>query len=318
MENKFLFKFSICIRVRYILRKFFKFLFNFLAYGFFLNNKKFFKFKIKNIIRFFLVFTLLFLYLFAWLKNYYLFLIGEYELNKDALKHQNKTLKNISRFKVSCDDFSQEISLNQNYFQSRDQIQLSIVKNRNRHKYCQLNITKKFIARTSNQSNRVYLYKKNLSQTDLNKLKINNVSNGFYEPLICLQENSVPNSKYELLSSIDQNLNFNRKKTNRTFSNHFNELNKDLTVVIIPYLNRKENLKDLMLNLHGFLQRQLIRYKIIVAEQVNSQDPFNKGRLYNAAFKYVYDIYGPGNNLNSISSFNFSCVVLHDVDLVSI
>jgi len=118
--------------------------------------------------------------LFAWLKNYYLFLIGEYELNKDALKHQNKTLKNISRFKVSCDDFSQEISLNQNYFQSRDQIQLSIVKNRNRHKYCQSNITKKFIARTSNQSNRVYLYKKNLSQTDLNKLKINNVSNGFY------------------------------------------------------------------------------------------------------------------------------------------
>lgn len=54
----------------------------------------------------------------------------------------------------------------------------------------------------------------------------------------------------------------------------------------------------------------------IVAEQYNSKDPFNKGRLYNAAFKYVYDLYGSKNSLKSNEIFNFNCVVLHDVDLV--
>ena len=299
MENKFRsFKITICMTFKFIFGNFFKFLFHFLAYGFFLNNKKLFKFKIKHIIRFFLVFFCLVVYFLAWLKNYYLFLIGEYELNKDALKYQNKTLKNISRFQVSCDDLSQEKELiNQNWFLGRDQRKLRI---RNKfNKYCQLNITGQFTARTSNDSESIFIYKNNLSQTDLNRLQINNVSNGFYEPLICSQ-----NSK-------------NTKK-NLNFSNQFYELNNQLTVVIIPYLNRKKNLIDLMLNLHGFLQRQLIRYKIIVAEQANSQDPFNKGRLYNAAFKYAYDIFSPRKKINSNGFFNFSCVVLHDVDLVSL
>ena len=57
--------------------------------------------------------------------------------------------------------------------------------------------------------------------------------------------------------------------------------------------------------MHAFLQRQFIHYRIFVAEQFNSNDPFNKGRLYNMAFKYIKKHYD-----------NVNCFILHDVDLI--
>ena len=78
-----------------------------------------------------------------------------------------------------------------------------------------------------------------------------------------------------------------------------------MTVVVIPFLKRKNNLIELLLNLHTFLQRQYVHYLILVAEQANYNDPFNKGRLYNTAYRYIIDNYK-----------NANCMVLHDVDLV--
>lgn len=49
--------------------------------------------------------------------------------------------------------------------------------------------------------------------------------------------------------------------------NAYMHLKTAYTVVIIPYLNRQNNLINLMANLHPFLQRQFINYFILVAEQ---------------------------------------------------
>jgi hypothetical protein len=85
----------------------------------------------------------------------------------------------------------------------------------------------------------------------------------------------------------------------------FSIFNERLTVVIIPFMNRQNNLIELLYNLHPFLQRQYVHYRIVVAEQVNTNDPFNKGRLYNAAIKHMQKLYR-----------KIDCLLLHDVDLV--
>lgn len=85
----------------------------------------------------------------------------------------------------------------------------------------------------------------------------------------------------------------------------FIEYKQNLTVIIIPFMNREENLIDMLHNLHRFLQRQFLNYKIFVAEQINIRSPFNKGRLYNLAFEFLKKRY---NNIN--------CFILQDVDLL--
>jgi hypothetical protein len=96
-----------------------------------------------------------------------------------------------------------------------------------------------------------------------------------------------------------------------------------VTFIIIPYLNRYDNLKELLYNLHPFLQRQLINYRIVVVEQLDTKQSFNKGRLYNAAFSLLKDVYS--NRTNSWKEMlnvhdgrlvEFSCMILHDVDLL--
>ena len=64
-------------------------------------------------------------------------------------------------------------------------------------------------------------------------------------------------------------------------------------------------LRYLLYYLHGVLQRQQIRYIIIVAEQ-NDDNPFNKAQMMNTAFNYVID------NYDDV----FNCVVFHDVDML--
>lgn len=98
---------------------------------------------------------------------------------------------------------------------------------------------------------------------------------------------------------------------------------KDLTVVVIPFLKREKNLMDLMVNLHPFLQRQFLHYKILVVEQSNSNDSFNKGRLYNSAFDHMlknYQVQGLNDEFSSKISYknllNIKCMIFHDVDLI--
>lgn len=112
-----------------------------------------------------------------------------------------------------------------------------------------------------------------------------------------------------------------------------------LTVIIVTYLDREENLRELLLNLHAFLQRQYLRYLIVVAEQANAVDAFNKGRLYNAAFRFVRELFpfdetgddDDGDEARReqlwkrrklasapphLRHVYVNCIVLHDVDLV--
>jgi hypothetical protein len=109
-----------------------------------------------------------------------------------------------------------------------------------------------------------------------------------------------------------------------------------VTFIIVPFMNRYDNLRELLYNLHPFLQRQYLNYRIVVVEQANSKQSFNKGRLYNTAFNFLRAIYS--NNLKSLPNLNklldyneirrdilgvhegrsveFNCMILHDVDLL--
>lgn len=113
-----------------------------------------------------------------------------------------------------------------------------------------------------------------------------------------------------------------------------------LTIIIIPFLNRYNNLREILYNLHPFLQRQYVNYRIVVVEQSNSDISFNKGRLYNAAFNFLSQIYQQAKNSNKKSRVKlkknlnlneiqknilsvhngrearFECMILHDVDLL--
>ncbi|XP_013400789.1 beta-1,4-N-acetylgalactosaminyltransferase bre-4-like [Lingula anatina] len=74
-------------------------------------------------------------------------------------------------------------------------------------------------------------------------------------------------------------------------------------VIIIPYRKRPEHLRHWLAHYHPILQRQMIEYRIVVAEQFGSE-LFNKGRLMNAAF------------IECKKAFDFDCVIFHDVDLL--
>ena len=96
-------------------------------------------------------------------------------------------------------------------------------------------------------------------------------------------------------------------------SSECNEANIDNIVFVVPYTaNRFENLRLFLLNMHAYLQtaKHAFTYRIVVAEQVNLERSagFNKGRLYNAAVKYVID--------TAANEEAVDCIVLHDVDLI--
>jgi hypothetical protein len=114
----------------------------------------------------------------------------------------------------------------------------------------------------------------------------------------------ISKSSIGILNSLFSSTNINSYKND--IINDFNNEKQKFTAIIIPFLNRDKNLIELLLNLHPFLQRQYVHYRIFVAEQHNSNDPFNKGRLYNMAFKYIKNKYQE----------KVSCFILHDVDLI--
>ncbi|XP_032519033.1 beta-1,4-N-acetylgalactosaminyltransferase bre-4-like [Danaus plexippus] len=73
--------------------------------------------------------------------------------------------------------------------------------------------------------------------------------------------------------------------------------------IIVPYRNRKENLAAFITNMHPFLMKQKLEYRIFIVEQKGT-DFFNRGRLFNAGYLEVRK-FG-----------NWKCVVFHDVDLL--
>ncbi|OUC40316.1 N-acetyllactosaminide 3-alpha-galactosyltransferase [Trichinella nativa] len=77
----------------------------------------------------------------------------------------------------------------------------------------------------------------------------------------------------------------------------------DDVAIIIPYRDRERHLRTLLLNLHSFLIRQQLYYKIFIIEQVKRQT-FNRGKLMNVGF------------LEAMRLHNWTCFVFHDVDLL--
>lgn len=64
-------------------------------------------------------------------------------------------------------------------------------------------------------------------------------------------------------------------------------LRNETVAIVIPYRDREENLRRLLFHLIPLLEKQgLPQYEIYLIEQ-GTNGPFNKGRLYNAAFNYL-------------------------------
>jgi hypothetical protein len=92
-----------------------------------------------------------------------------------------------------------------------------------------------------------------------------------------------------------------------------NERDVENVFFIVSYSkNRHENLKEFLLNIHGYLRtaEYKFKYRIIVAMQANNDSTlFNKGRLYNTAVNWILEHQRARNE-------TVDCIVLHDVDLI--
>jgi len=73
--------------------------------------------------------------------------------------------------------------------------------------------------------------------------------------------------------------------------------------LIIPYRNRYEQLSIFVRQMHPFLKRQNVDYRIFVVEQAGNT-PFNRALLFNIGFN------------ESMKFDQYDCFVFHDVDLI--
>ncbi|KAK3596732.1 hypothetical protein CHS0354_036356 [Potamilus streckersoni] len=78
---------------------------------------------------------------------------------------------------------------------------------------------------------------------------------------------------------------------------------RERTAIIIPYRDRAEHLDILTRHLHNILQRQQLEYRIFVIE-IALPTQFNRGILANIGVVIAKE------------SGNFSCFIIHDVDLL--
>ncbi|XP_022900099.2 beta-1,4-galactosyltransferase 1 isoform X1 [Onthophagus taurus] len=76
------------------------------------------------------------------------------------------------------------------------------------------------------------------------------------------------------------------------------------TALIVPYRNRPQQLKIFLNYMHYFMQEQCITYRIFIVDQLDSK-PFNRAKLLNIGAVEAMKL-------------NFSCLILHDVDLLPI
>ncbi|KAJ2951457.1 hypothetical protein O0L34_g13609 [Tuta absoluta] len=74
------------------------------------------------------------------------------------------------------------------------------------------------------------------------------------------------------------------------------------TAIIVPYRDKAELLRGLLVYMHIFLRQQQIHYRIFIVEQVDSQ-PFNRAKLINIGAK-------------AAMKAGYPCLILHDVDLL--
>ncbi|CAF0729395.1 unnamed protein product [Brachionus calyciflorus] len=198
-------------------------------------------------------------------------------------------------------------------------------------KFCLINKQNKYFLSKSVYKDQIYnykrlLYRDKLLPSQFKKLEIDErlQKGGLYKPDLCIQEyiyNLASSEEFDLFNFINLNdleqlslFSFNLFKSHHEYSlskqkiieNYIRIKQNSIHVIIIPYLKREDNLIDLLSNLHGFLQRQFLNYRIFLAEQINQDEAFNKGRLYNTAFEFIMKNYGS----------LVKCMILHDVDLI--
>jgi hypothetical protein len=156
-------------------------------------------------------------------------------------------------------------------------------------------------------------HRTNLSELITDSLSKNRTKRT-YNPIYSNEENYDP---FKDNARLDETL-FSQLKPGGVYVPEFepnkpcNEKNIDNLVFVVPYTkSRLENLKRFLINMHNYLynQKYQFAYKILVVEQVNTFIGFNKGRLFNAAVKFIGDS-------QRTSTERIDCIVLHDVDLI--
>lgn len=78
---------------------------------------------------------------------------------------------------------------------------------------------------------------------------------------------------------------------------------RDRVALIVPFRDRAQHLRTLLLNLHPLLQRQQLDYGIFVIEQTGDGS-FNRAMLMNVGF------------VEALKLYNYDCFIFHDVDLL--
>jgi hypothetical protein len=169
----------------------------------------------------------------------------------------------------------------------------------------EFNRTKKSCSLTSNQTN---------IDTNL-KLSFSKESHSeSYEPILINEQNYDP---FRPHPQIERQFFRNLQPGGRyipTFlpNSPCNQKSIDYVVFLVTFTrNRVDNLALFLLNMHSYLRRVALKftYKIVVVEQLaHERTLFNKGRLYNAAAKFLID--------QAVHEHEqIDCIVLHDVDL---
>ncbi len=78
--------------------------------------------------------------------------------------------------------------------------------------------------------------------------------------------------------------------------------------IVVPYMNRDDNLRIFLQHMHPFLQKQQLEYGIFLAEPkwegVNRTMEFNRGLMRNIAFR------------EATKKGEYDCVIFHDLDLL--
>jgi len=75
----------------------------------------------------------------------------------------------------------------------------------------------------------------------------------------------------------------------------------DHVAIIVPYRDRATQLPVFLRNIHPFLARQHIHYRVYIINQADTHQ-FNRAALFNVGFK------------ESLKDFNWTCFIFHDVD----
>ncbi|XP_053965175.1 beta-1,4-N-acetylgalactosaminyltransferase bre-4 [Anastrepha ludens] len=110
-----------------------------------------------------------------------------------------------------------------------------------------------------------------------------------------------PNTTLESLDIVESELSC-LLKPGGSFEPH-DCIPKDYVAIVVPFRDRYAHLAVFLRNIHPFLMKQNIAYRIFLIEQTNGK-AFNRAALMNIGF------------LEALKIFPWDCFIFHDVDLL--